>query len=208
MHKRFYKYALVLLTLISTVNIFAEPPRQLTHRDSVFIGQLRRRFDIGAEYMAPYDASRMIRTVSINAYACLQMFERVHLSVGLGVTTTYAWGNIVQYDQHFNNTTLQTAAFGIGPGLLIRFEPLIVGRFSVSLDVNEAFILYSTHFPAGGDVYNFMNRLGGGICYRVSKRSKVSLYGRWMHVSNGQGLNQHNPAYNSAGAGLSVIHYF
>jgi len=186
----------------------AWPPRQLTHRDSVFISQMRLKLDAGIEYMAPYDASRMIRTVSVNVYPSVQFFKRVHLSLGAGITATYAWGNIVQYGQNFQNVVMPTAAFGIGPGILVRFEPLIVGRFSISLDVNLAFVLYTSHFPAGGDVYNIMSRLGGSICYRVTKRDKIALGGRWMHVSNGQGFTEHNPSYPAGGANISVIHYF
>ena len=187
---------------------FATPPGHMGHRDSVFVSQMRFRLDVGPEYLAPYDAGRQIRTASVNAYICAQFFKKVHLSVGVGITAGYAWGNIIQWDKNFQNDTLQTAAFGIGPGLLIRFEPLIVGRFSLSLDINEALMLYTAHFPAGGDIYNFTHRLGGAICYRVTKRDKISLGGRWMHVSNGQGLNQHNPYYPAAGANISLIHYF
>lgn len=198
---------LICMMLVAT-GLFAGPPRALTHKDSVFIKQLRLKLDLGAEYMAPYDPSRLIRTVSINAYPSIQMFKKVHLSLGAGLTATYAWGNIIQYGNNFQNVTYQTAAFGIGPGILVRFEPLIVGRFSISLDMNLALILYTAHFPAGGDIYNFMLRFGGSLCYRVTKRDKIALGGRWMHVSNGQGLNEHNPSYPSAGANISVIHYF
>jgi hypothetical protein len=194
--------------LLLSAALYAGSPRELTHRDSVFISRIRLKFEAGAEYMGPYDANRMIRTVSLNAYPCVQLFQRVHLTLGAGLTATYAWGNIVQYDKNFQNVTMPTAAFGIGPGILVRFEPLIVGRFSISLDAYGSLMLYTSHFPAGGDIYNFMWRLGGSICYRVTKRDKVSLGGRWMHVSNGQGLNQHNPSYPSAGANISVIHYF
>ena len=199
--------ALMLLLLVSA-GLYAGPPRELSKKDSIFISRMRLKFDAGVEYMAPYDASRMIRTVSINAYPCVQLFQRVHLSLGAGITATYAWGNIVQYGNNFQNVVMPTAAFGIGPGLLVRFEPLIVGRFSLSLDVNLALLLYTEHFPAGGDIYNFMLRFGGSVCYRVTKRDKIALGGRWMHVSNGQGLNDHNPSYPSGGANISVIHYF
>ena len=200
--------ALISLLLLCTHRAGATPPREMSHRDSVFVRQLRIKFEGGLEYIVPYDASRQIRTVSINLYPGVQLFQRVHLSLHAGITATYAWGNIIQWDQNFQNVTYQTAAFGIGPGILIRFEPLIVGRFSLSVDVAEKLLFYTAHFPAGGDIYNFMSSLGGSICYRVSKRDKVSFGGRWMHVSNGQGLNQHNPSYEGAGVNLSVIHYF
>jgi hypothetical protein len=200
--------ALVLIiALLFAGGLYAAPPR-MTHSDSLVLRSLRLKLDVGAEYMAPYDPSRQIRTVSVNIYPSVQLFQRVHLSLGAGITTTYAWGNIIQYGSNFVPVTLQTAAFGIGPGLLVRFEPLIVGRFSLSLDMNLALILYSEHFPAGGDIYDFMLRFGGSICYRVTQRDKIALGGRWMHVSNGQGLNEHNPSYPSGGANISVIHYF
>ena len=199
---------LLCVSLLCVAGLRAEPPRPLTHRDSVFLSHLRRRMDINVEYMAPYLASREIKTVFINAYPCIQMFNKVHLTIGVGVTATYAWGNIIQYDKNFNNITMPTAAFGIGPGFLIRFEPVLVGRFSLSLDIDEALILYTRNFPAGGDIYNFVHRLGGAICYRIAKRDKIAIGGRWMHVSNGQGLNPHNPFYPAAGANISLIHFF
>jgi hypothetical protein len=208
-NKRLIRFFLLFcVSFICCTVLHAEPPRQLTHRDSVFLSHMRRRMDIGLEYMAPYDASRLIRTVSFNAYPCVQFFQKVHLSLGAGITATYAWGNIIQLSQNFQPYTLQTAAFGIGPGILIRFEPVVVGRFSISLDVNEALLIYTSHFPAGGDIYNIMSRLGGAICYRITKKDKIALGGRWMHVSNGQGFNEHNPSYPSAGGSISVIHYF
>ena len=208
-HRRCIRVFLFLcVSFIFSIELNAEPPRQLTHRDSVFLSKLRRRVDIGLEYMAPYDANRLIRTVSFNAYPCVQFFQKVHLSIGAGITASYAWGNIIQLGQNLQPYTLQTAAFGIGPGILIRFEPVVVGRFSISLDVNEALLLYTSHFPAGGDVYNIMSRLGGAICYRITKRDKISIGARWMHVSNGQGFDQHNPSYPAAGGNISVIHYF
>ncbi len=197
-----------ILALLFSAELHAAPPHQMSHRDSVFVQQMRIKFEGGLEYMAPYDASRMIRTVTMDLYPSVQFFKRVHLSIGVGLTTTYAWGNIIQFGKNFQEVTMQTAAFGIGPGLYIRFEPIIVGRFSLSIDINEGVLLYSENFPAGGDIYNFMSRLGGSVCYRVSKRNKLALSGRWMHVSNGQGFNQHNPSYPAAGAGLAFIHYF
>lgn len=207
-HSSIIASALLCLMLLCGIRAHASPPRTLTHRDSVFIKKIRLKIDGGFEYMVPYDASRQIRTVSLNLYPGVQLFQRVHLSLHAGITATYAWGNIIQWDQHFQNVTLETAAFGIGPGVQIRFEPLIVGRFSLSLDVSERLLFYTAHFPAGGDVYNFMSCLGGSINYRVSRREKISFGGRWMHVSNGQGLTQHNPSYEGAGINISVIHYF
>jgi lipid A 3-O-deacylase len=198
----------VTILMLYAAAATAAPPRQLTHRDSLIMGTLRFKLDVGADYMVPYDASRQIRTVSENIYMGVQFFKPVHLSLYGGITATYAWGNIVQLGNNYQPVTLQTAAFGIGPGVLVRFEPLIVGRFSLSLDVGEALLFYSRYFPAGGDIYNFMSRLGGSICYRIGRKNKIAIGGRWMHVSNAQGYNQHNPSYDNAGGNISVIHYF
>ena len=80
------------LLLLCSLYASAEPPHPLTHKDSVYISHLRRRMEVNAEYLAPYDASRLIRTVTLNAYPCIQMFEKVHLTLGAGITATYAWG--------------------------------------------------------------------------------------------------------------------
>jgi lipid A 3-O-deacylase len=202
------RIAAMCIMLLVSMRLSAAPPREMSHRDSVFIKQMRLKLEAGFEYIVPYQASRQIKTVSINIYPGVQLFQKVHLSLHAGITATYAWGSIIQYGQNFQDVSYQTAALGIGPGVLIRFEPLIAGRFSLSVDVAEKLLFYTEHFPAGGDIYNFMTSLGGSICYRITKREKVSFGGRWMHVSNGQGLTQHNPSYEGAGVNISVIHYF
>ena len=57
---------LICMMMVYSAAVLAGPPGPLTHRDSVFLSQMRFKVDAGVEYMAPYDASRLVRTVSAN----------------------------------------------------------------------------------------------------------------------------------------------
>ncbi len=156
----------------------------------------RYKIEAGLEYLFPTKDHRSIQTVSLNVLGGAEFFKKMPLSVYGGVTATYVWETIVQWDDNFNDITYENNAFGIGPVFLIRYEPFIYAGFSVAPEFSGGIIFYSHDFPAGGDFYNFMWRLGGSINYRM-KNNKYSfnLNVKWMHVSNGQGLGPQNPSY-------------
>ena len=67
-------------------------------------------------------------------------------------------------------------------------------------------MVYSDRFPPGGDYYNFTWRMGGSLHIRLTDTVTLTAGARWMHVSNGQGLGRHNPAYESVGFPLGLIY--
>ena len=103
------------------------------------------------EYLIPTDSDRNIETLSANLLLGLELFPRSPLSIYAGVTMTYAWGNIRQWE---NDVKIQheNKAVGIGPVFLLRFEPFIYYGFSISGDASGGLIFYSTDFPFGGDI--------------------------------------------------------
>jgi hypothetical protein len=169
---------------------------------------IRFKLEAGAEYMVPYHRNRQVQTVSADVLLGIQFFRKVRLSLYAGVTTTYAWGNIIQWDNNFKDVVYLNAAFGAGPAFLIRAEPVISKHVSLSADIHGGLILYSSRFPYGGDIYNFMWRLGPSVIYRITDQYSITLGLRWMHVSNGQGLGPQNPSYESFGANVHFIRYF
>ncbi len=66
------------------------------------------------------------------------------------------------------------------------------------------FILYSEDFPAGGDFYNFMRRMGPVIEYKIKDNQFVSFRYLWTHISNGQGMKSFNPSYDAQGISISL----
>ena len=101
---------------------------------------------------------------------------------------------------------LMSAVFGAGPIFLIRCEPFHVRWFAVSLDLLGGLVIYSDRFPPGGDIYNFTWRMGGALLFRLGPRLTLSVGARWMHVSNGQGLNPGNPSYEGVGVPLGLTY--
>jgi lipid A 3-O-deacylase len=167
----------------------------------------KRRFKIepSVEYLAPIHPYRSIQTISGNLL--LGVYRNRHFSIYGGFTATYAWGTIIQWDSNFNNITYKNKALGLGPVFLIRYEIFIYKGLSISPDFSGGIILYSSKFPYGGDIYNFMWRLGGAIHYHINKMWEVNINAKWMHVSNGQGLGPWNPSYEAEGIGIGFTRY-
>ncbi len=77
-----------------------------------------------------------------------------------------------------------------------------------SLDGSAGILVYDGDFPAGASRYAFMFRYGPTLSYRLNDKQALSLTLRGMHVSNGQGINGHNPQYNAAGLGVQFLGTF
>jgi lipid A 3-O-deacylase len=170
--------------------------------------KIRFKIEPAVEYLTPTHPSRNIQTVSFNFWGGLEFFRKTPLTVCGGITATYAWGTITRWDENFQDVAYKNKAFGAGPALLLRFEPFVYKGFSVAPEASVGLILYSRKFPYGGDIYNFMSRIGGSVNYRINKKYAVNLNGKWMHVSNGQGLGEHNPSYEAWGFGVGFARYF
>ncbi len=67
---------------------------------------------------------------------------------------------------------------------------------------------HNKEFPAGGDLYSFIWRIGSSIQYTLEDHNALIFGFRFMHVLNGQGATRDNPAYNAAGICLHVVRYF
>lgn len=152
-----------------------------------------------AEYLWPTHADREISTVSLHALLGQGFFSQSWLSWRAGLTTSYAWGNIEQLDDQFRSIHYDNAALGVGPVGLLRLQTPPLARLSVGGDASGGLLLYTQHFPAGGDVYNFMWRAGVLLEYRASAAVWAGAGFHVMHVSNGQGLGPHNPSYEGRG---------
>jgi len=163
-----------------------------------------------ASYFAPTKDDRRIQTVFFDVLVGVELEDSLGIDVYGGLTSTVAWGWITQLDDQFNDVRSDTKVAGLGPMFALRIEPLRplcspgYAGFSFALDASSAVILYSSHFPPGGDIYNFAWRVGGSLGYSWVPRLRIDLGGQWMHVSNGQGLGAFNPSYEGVGVTIGL----
>jgi lipid A 3-O-deacylase len=198
----FFSSDLVINTLAQTSNQKGQFAGERTTTKSTL------KFESGVGYLIPTHDTRSIHTITGDLLIGTSFFKRTPLSIYTGVTTTYAWGTIVQWDDSFNNVTYENSAFGVGPAFMLRYEPFIWKYLSLSPDFGGSFIFYSNKFPYGGDVYNFMWRMGAAVHYHINSRCALNVNVKWMHVSNGQGLGPDNPSYEAWGLGVAYVKYF
>ncbi len=170
--------------------------------------EVKAPFELGMEYLWPTNRDRRIQTTALNMLWRHGYYSDLLVSVYSGLTLTYAWGNSIQKDLDGRKTEYSNSAFGIGPQLHFRWAPVSLDNLTFSMDANGGFIFHNKEFPAGGDLYNFIWRIGPSIQFQLEKKEALIFGLRIMHVSNAQGRTRDNPAYNAAGVGLHVVRYF
>lgn len=164
----------------------------------------RFRWDVGVEAYLPTDDNRRINTFNVNASAGIALWRSAGVWLYGGLTASFAWGEAIKSETNAADTILEISTAGLGPFLMIRWTPLTFDRVALSLNAGEGVIFYSGNFPSGGDVYNFMGRLGADFTARIDRSLRLSLGFRWMHVSNVEGLGTFNPSYSGIGGAASL----
>ncbi len=160
--------------------------------------------DASGEYYYPIHAPRRIHSAFLNAAIGAEVIRPVHFCAMGGLTFTFADGNIVQWNDSFQDVRYPTVAAGLGPMFLLRVRLATLDRVSLAAEMVGAIVLYSGRFPPGGDIYNFAWRFGAAAGYRLADRLELSVGVRWMHVSNGQGLGPQNPSYEAIGFPIAL----
>lgn len=164
--------------------------------------------EFGLEYYYPFHWNRQINTVNLNGFIGKEFVRDIGLQIFAGATITHAWGNIIAVNEFHKEEKYETSAIGIGPIILLRLQPLTIDNFSFSVDALGGIILYNKSFPPGGDIYNFIFRLGGTITFEVGNNYSLNFGLRRMHISNGQGVGSFNPFYEGNGLSLNLTKHF
>ncbi len=154
------------------------------------------------EYLAPTKNDRRIGTVTADVRVEHAAVPGLGLRLGIGLTATGADGHIFQLDPTLTRVRFDNRALGLGPTAYLGVTPVRLGRLRLGMEATAGLLLYSTRFPAGGDHYNGMLRVGPVLALRLSPTDELRLSAKWMHVSNGQGLGPHNPSYEGHGLAL------
>jgi hypothetical protein len=161
------------------------------------------KLEMDWDYLTATAKSRDLDTVSLHILH--KISETKGRSVYSGITITRALGNIIPGQQ---TQAQESSAVGIGPVYMIRNEKYHSGKLSAAVDMSGGFIVYNNKFPAGGEYYNFMWRIGPQYIYKFSQNSSVSMGYMLMHVSNGLHSQIHNPSYNAHGVSFGFVTNF
>jgi hypothetical protein len=175
--------------------------------------QTGREIMVELQEVVAVENRRRIRTTNLDFLFRIRKFDLPDFKLYGGLTMSRARGTITRRTGSFEAGTLKdeavdSAATGAGPVLAIRAEFAHRGNVSASLDGSASVLLYDRDFPAGASRYEFMLRFGPTLSYRLNDRQALSLTLRGMHVSNGQGFNDHNPEYNAIGVGVQFLGAF
>jgi lipid A 3-O-deacylase len=175
--------------------------------------QAGREIIVELQELGPVERARQIHTVNLDLLFRIRRFDIPDFTFYGGFTVSRSRGNLTRRTGSFEAGTLRdepfdSAATGAGPVLAIRSEFARSGNVSASVDGSVGVLLYDRDFPAGASRYDFMFRYGPTLSYRLNDRQVWSLTLRGMHVSNGQGFNNHNPQYNAAGVGVQFLGVF
>ena len=191
--------------------VITTPETVLSQPDSISVKKKaysKYKIEAGCAYLIPIHANRQIQTINAHIMAGKQFFKKIHLALYSGIIVTYAWGHIVQLNDFYEEVAHENSAFGAGPLFLLRFEPFVVNRIALGIDASGVIAFYTKHFPAGGDFYNFMWRIGPILSIKMNNGYTLGMGYRWMHVSNGQGLGPRNPSYEGEGPFITFGKYF
>lgn len=158
------------------------------------------KLEMDWDYLTPIAKTRDLDTVSLHILN--KISETKDRSVYRGITITRVQGNIIFKQQ---TQAQESSAVGIGPVYMVRNVKYRSGKLSAAVDMSGGFIVYNKKFPAGGEYYNFMWRIGPQFIYKFSPNSSVNIGYMLMHVSNGLHFETHNPSYNAHGVSFAFV---
>ncbi|MCE5287157.1 MAG: acyloxyacyl hydrolase [Pelosinus sp.] len=159
------------------------------------------KVELDFEYLTPaHFKDRYIDTAQLHILENIS--KKDNRSVYRGITITRPYGHIINDDKE----TKDSSAVGVGPVYMVRNEKYHSGKLTAAVDMSGGLILYDKKFPAGGQYYNFMWRIGPQLIYKASENSSVNIGFMLMHVSNG--LRTHNPSYNAQGVSFGFVTKF
>lgn len=147
------------------------------------------------------EAIRNLEAVSVTAMRSWRFASGVEAQLGGGLF--HAQGTTSEL---FAPEPPRTSdADGLRAGGRIRYNFPEIGPVQPFVDA-YAGVLWTPGqpFPAGGTGVNGMYEWGGGIEAALSQKWSVAAGWRKNHISNGGGLVDHNPAWDSEGAFISV----
>lgn len=159
---------------------------------------------LGFEYFKTDQAHRDISIGTVYAEQTLRIRNKPwdRISFGWNACLYYATGNSTQVDQPDPGPfSVRTGGFGISAVARLHIFDFRGGTFFA--DLVPGFAWFTDQFPPKGSRVNGSYRYGLGVRYRLSPGKSIEFGIRKIHISNGGGLVQSNPAYNGTGIFVS-----
>jgi len=154
-----------------------------------------------AEYYDAVDTDRQIKTYNLNAGLGYYPFEKLGL-FGMLVLSKNDGYSIDEFNPGLGR--MNADSIGLGLAGLLRWHLVRINRFSLFLDGSFGGIYYNNEFPPQGTSWNFMSRYGGGIDHQLNAKTTLGFGYKLMHISNGKGLVDNNPAIDSQSVYVSL----
>lgn len=104
--------------------------------------------------------------------------------------------------------TERSDALGFGFGPVVRWNFLQFKRVRLFGNLGLGVNFTNNDFPAGGTKYDFLLRAGGGASFRLAESYWLEASYWWTHISNGQGIDPGNPAWQGQGISLGLRYAF
>jgi len=163
-----------------------------------------RTHAIELQHLQPTKAGRQIELDNATWTFAQQQHFGGQLTLKLGATASRARGSIEQLTGSFEQGTLRSETFaspawGLGPTVGASLRLGQAGAATLRLETSGSLMLYDRAFPAGGTRANGLVQAGPSLAWDLSRGRSLTVGARWAHLSNGQGLGPHNPAYDGRG---------
>lgn len=163
---------------------------------------VKKNFELQLEYLS----GMAFTSRNVNNYN-VHLFQKIHeqhaMSIYRGLTFTRAVGAT---NPRGEGIWLDSEGVAIGPGMQVRFEKKVSGKFHLAWDFAGSLMFYNKAHPAEGRAYGFLWRTGPRLIWQSRKNDAISLGYYISHFSNG--MRTHNPGYNTLGFSLGINHQF
>lgn len=155
------------------------------------------------------DSDQRIKTYNVNTGIGYYLLNHLGLYGILTLSKNEGYSIDNSFDINVGqkkSVSMAADSVGLGAAGLLRLHLVNIDRFSLFLDGSLGGIYYDNEFPPNGTHGNLIWREGGGVIYQLNVKTALLFGYSFMHISNGKGIVDHNPGYNSQAGfvGLSI----
>lgn len=161
---------------------------------------------IEASYASAIDPEHNFHMASVSAGKEFYRYKDVVQLFGLMVFSSIDGEAFDDFYPELDAVEVSTTGTGVTG--LVRWVPFRSAQNQLFFDGSLGTVYFDDEFPPGGSHWNFLIRFGGGLAYRVGDSSSLGFGYRWVHVSNGTGAGEQNPASDNSSIFLTYSTQF
>ncbi len=160
---------------------------------------------VSAEVYEAVSSDRSINSLYLNAGVGFALWQNLEL-YWLGTLISNNGHSIDKFKPSLGK--MNDDSYGMGTNGLIRFQLISIDTVGVFVDAASGIVYFSQAFPSQGTHWNAYSRVGVGLSHQLSENNHIDVAYRRMHISNGKGLVDDNPAINSRGLSIGFVSDF